>query len=499
MTLRIFLLLFLLNFLSEAKYVLSEKVPSPIPREFRAAWVAHVFNIDWPSSPYLGEKEQKRELLDILDKAKEIHLNAIIFQVRSSADAMYDSSYEPWTSWISGKMGKSPNYDPLSFCIREAHKRGIEVHAWFNPFRALASPSLKPCLSHITQTDPSLVVPFRKTVWMDVSKEESRKRIFKIIEDVLERYDVDGIHFDDYFYPYPRVTKEGKVLDVFPDEKSYKKYQNSGGQFSKEEWRRSHVNSVVEKLHFLIKEKKPYARFGISPFGIWRPCHPKGIEARIDSYKHIATDAKFWAEKGWVDYLSPQLYWGESSPKQNFEKLFRWWANLNKNCPIWPGLSSSWILSKEDPKRESREIIEQLKTVRSESISWKGVIYWSMKSLMENRDGLSTKLKSQVYTSPALIPPMTKFPASPIHLSATRVKLMEEEGGTLIKISPSPSIRKLVLQIQEEASSGKWKTVEIFGEKQRQISISGFPDFFALTPVNHSGISGKPLVFKLVE
>ena len=487
-------LLFQFGFLFlKANYIPSAEVPPTIPREFRAAWVAHVFNIDWPSSQKLSSEEQKQELIHLLDEAKRLKLNAIIFQVRSSADALYKSPYEPWTSWLSGKMGKTPDYDPLKFCIKQAHLRGIEVHAWFNPFRALASLKIKPSPDHISQTSPSLILPFRKVLWMDVSQEEAKQRVIQVVIDVLRRYDVDGIHLDDYFYPYPRVNKEGKVLDSFPDEESYQKYKQSGGKLSRSAWRRFHVNSMVETLYLWVKKIKPSARFGISPFGVWRPRVPEGVKARLDAYQHISADSKLWLEKGWCDYMSPQLYWSKSSPDQNFTTLFRWWSSLNKERPIWPGIASSRILSQEDPTRSAEEILQQIQSIRNLSPSWKGAIHWSMSPLLENRDGIADKLKTSVYTSCALVPPMTWLPSRPPQ--APKKMKIKKQGDELILYLPIVKrLRKWVLQVRYQDK--KWETLDIFTEKQKFIKLSKSPEFIALTPVNAYGIQGDPIVLE---
>ncbi|MFT5409060.1 MAG: uncharacterized lipoprotein YddW (UPF0748 family), partial [Verrucomicrobiales bacterium] len=280
---------------ASAGYVNSSVTPPPLTREFRGAWVASVFNIDWPSRAGLSATRQKAELITILDKAKSLNMNAIILQVRPACDALYKSPYEPWADWLTGTMGQSPGYDPLQFAVQEAHARGLELHAWFNPFRALASAKRTASSGHVTKRNPSWIRRFEGKVWLDPGLPEVRSYSAKVIMDVVARYDIDGIHIDDYFYPYPK-NSSARPAPEFPDEATHRRY---GRGKDRHDWRRSNIDSFVGGLYSSIKRKKPWVKFGISPFGIWRPGHPSNVKAHLDSYSMIFGDSRSWLRNGW--------------------------------------------------------------------------------------------------------------------------------------------------------------------------------------------------------
>src|SRR6185503_5461665 len=295
---------------------LSAQEPPPTPREFRGAWVATVGNIDWPSRPTLNTWDQQRELLAILDRAVALKLNTIVFQIRPGADALYASPYEPWSQFLTGRQGRPPEpaWDPLSFAVEQAHKRGLELHAWFNPYRAAYSRDTVTARTHISRTDPSLVRSYDRYLWMDPGDLEVRRRSVRAVVDVAKRYDVDGVHIDDYFYPYP-VTQAGKKVD-FPDSETYARYVKAGGKLAKDDWRRDNVDKLVEALYKGVHAVKPWVKVGISPFGIWRPGNPPQI-AGFDAYAEIYADSKKWLQNGWGDYFAPQLYWPIARPQQS--------------------------------------------------------------------------------------------------------------------------------------------------------------------------------------
>lgn len=300
--------------------------PPKLTREFRGAWIAIVHNIDWPSRKGLSASAQQAELIRMLDKLAALRINAVMFQVRPECDAAYPSAKEPWSQWLTGTMGKNPGYDPLAFyplafCLHEAHARGMEVHAWFNPFRALSNSSYKASSKHITRAAPHLTKRYGSMVWCDPSMAEARGRAMAAILDVVQRYDVDGIHLDDYFYPYP---KKGAT---FRDGKTPAQ-------------RRAYINGFVKSLYAQVKSRKPWVRVGISPFGIWRPGVPAGIEAGLDSYEDLAGDSRKWLANGWVDYLAPQLYWRIEPKKQSFPLLLQWWRG-QETRPVWPGIATA--------------------------------------------------------------------------------------------------------------------------------------------------------------
>lgn len=369
-----------------------------IPREFRAAWVACVYNIDWPSSNHAGAARQQADLRALLDRMASMHMNAVIFQVRPNADAVYNSKIEPWSHWISGTQGKSPGYDPLEYCIQQAHARGIEVHAWFNPYRALPNASLPTSSDHVTRTHPSVIKNYKNYRWMDPSSSFTQKRALAVIMDVVSRYDVDGVHIDDYFYPYPDVDSKGRAKIEFPDGKTPAQ-------------RRVAVDGFVRDMYSSVKKKKPWVRVGISPFGIWRPGVPEGTTASIDAYHHLAADSRKWLQEGWCDYLSPQLYWRIEGP-QSFSRLLAWWRAQGTR-PVWPGIATARVGSGEDPGRPASEIVNQVSLSRSIGRNYVGQVFWSMKSLMENRGGVSDELRKKFYQQPSLVPPMPWINAKP--------------------------------------------------------------------------------------
>src|SRR5438128_2395687 len=309
--------------------------PPPAMREMRGMWVATVTNIDWPSKPGLSCEEQQKEMIAILDRARELKFNAIILQVRTSCDAFYPSDLEPWSEYLTGQQGKPPEpfYDPLAMWIEQAHARGLELHAWFNPFRARHPAAKSDSPQHISKTHPELVKQYGKYQWLDPGEPAAREHTLKVFRDVVHRYDIDGVHIDDYFYPYPE-----KGVD-FPDEASWQRYQKSGGKLSRADWRRQNINDLIEKTYAMIKQEKPHVKFGISPFGIWKPGFPAAV-AGFNQYDSLYADAKLWLNKGWCDYFTPQLYWRISATSQPYKGLLDWWISENsKGRNIYPGLA----------------------------------------------------------------------------------------------------------------------------------------------------------------
>ena len=379
-----------------------------IPREFRAVWIASVANIDWPSEPGLSAGEQKSELRSLFDKAAMLNMNAIILQVRPAADALYKSDMEPWSEYLTGEMGKSPDpeYDPLEFAIEEAHRRGMELHAWLNPFRAL-HPSSDSLITedHVAKNHPDYVVEYGDQLWMDPGFEEVRQYNVDVAVDILERYDVDGIHLDDYFYPYRIQDDDGEDVD-FPDSLSWKAKADEVENDSlpdRDEWRRQNVNDYIENLYQSIRERDDYAQVGISPFGIWRPGYPEQIEG-MDAYEDIYADSRKWLNEGWVDYFTPQLYWPIDQNEQSYNALLEWWNSENPHGRhLWPGNFISRVGLTPENLWEASEIIAQVRATRDRHPS-DGNIHFSMQALTQDDDTLSRLLAEQVYSEPALVP-----------------------------------------------------------------------------------------------
>ncbi|HEU0052128.1 MAG TPA: family 10 glycosylhydrolase, partial [Longimicrobium sp.] len=247
-----------------------EDAPPAVRREFRAVWVATVANIDWPSRPGLPADSARRELDAILDRSAELRLNAIVFQVRPAADALYPSTLEPWSEYLTGAQGTPPDqaWDPLAYAVEGAHRRGMELHAWFNPYRARHPSAKSPnSATHISRANPELVKRYGQYLWMDPGEPAVQQRSIDVMMDVVRRYDVDGVHIDDYFYPYPERDSAGANID-FPDSASWARYVAGGGRLSRDDWRRHNVDVFIQRLYREIKNEKPWVKFGISPFGI---------------------------------------------------------------------------------------------------------------------------------------------------------------------------------------------------------------------------------------
>ena len=375
--------------------------PPALP-EFRAAWVATVANIDWPSRKDLSVSQQQAELVALLDRAADLNLNAIVFQVRPAADAMYASKLEPWSPFLTGEMGQAPDphYDPLEFAVAEAHARGLQLHAWFNPYR-VRHPSApgEPSDNHISRTRPELVRSYGKYLWLDPGEPAAAEHSLAVIADVVRRYQVDGVHIDDYFYPYPIKDDQGRHVS-FPDDDSYARAKTS---LSRDDWRRQNVDRFIERMYRDVKAIRPRVLVGVSPFGIWRPGHPEGI-AGFDQYASLYADARKWLREGWVDYFAPQLYWKIDSAGQSFPKLLAWWAEQNvHDRHIWPGLYTSRVASPGNGNWPAEEIVNQIETARRIDGA-NGHIHFSMKALMDNRGGLAKRLQRETYENPAPVP-----------------------------------------------------------------------------------------------
>lgn len=343
------------------------KVP-PVETEFRGVWLTSVENINWPSKPGLGMEQQKKELLQYLDKAVEGHFNAVIFQVRPCADAFYKSDLEPWSYYLTGEIGKDPGWDPLAFACEAAHARGLELHAWLNPFRVKQSGSKAvDTPAAINVQHPEWVRKYGKLLWMDPADPEVRAHSLAVVNDIVKRYDVDGVHIDDYFYPYPVEDEKTKKDIEFPDDATFAKYGNG---MSRHDFRRAAINDFIEKLYTQTKATKSWVKVGISPFAIWRPGNPAQIKG-FDSYDKLYGDSKLWLREGWVDYMVPQLYWAIGQTPQSFPVLLNWWLGENvKGRYVWSGLYSSKTDGpppKEPgaaPKWEVSEIEYQIRTTR---------------------------------------------------------------------------------------------------------------------------------------
>lgn len=368
-------------------------------REFRAAWIASVANINWPSKPGLSTEEQKAEAITLLNYLKTNNFNAVILQVRPQADALYQSDIEPWSYFLTGQQNKAPDpyYDPLAFWTAEAHKRGIELHAWLNPYRAHHTTGKSISERSVVRTNPEMVYLLKEGFWwMDPALKSTQDHTVKVVMDIVKRYDIDGIHFDDYFYPYPSYNGDKD----FPDDKSWNAYLKSGGKLSRGDWRRDAVNKLIHRLYDEIKKEKKHVKFGISPFGIWRPGYPAQVEG-FDQYEKLYADAKLWLNKGWIDYFTPQLYWPTNKLGQSFPVLLGWWQEENTHKRhLWPGIS---IGTDKNGLANNQEVISQIMISRGMMPKSMGIVHWNISSLTKNPT-LTREIKEGPYKTPALVP-----------------------------------------------------------------------------------------------
>lgn len=394
-----------------------------IDREFRGAWIASVANINWPSRTNLTSEQQKSEAIEMLNMLQNNNFNAVILQVRPSGDALYKSSHEPWSYFMTGEIGREPYpyYDPLEFWVEEAHKRGIELHVWLNPYRAHHSNGGKITSQSLANKFSDVTYRLRNGMyWFDPASPVIQDHVSKVVNELVKKYDIDAVHFDDYFYPY--ATYNGGA--DFPDSKTWNAYRNSGGNLSRADWRRDNVNRFVERIYKEIKNEKNYVKFGISPFGIWKPDYPTGIKGS-SQYDELYADAKLWLNKGWVDYFAPQLYWPVNSTGQSFPKLLEWWKTENNfNRHLWPGLNTVEIKVSDKPS----EIVNQIELSRQILKDDTGEIHWSIAGLTKSWS-MQDAIKTRVYQDKVLIP---RSPWLKIDKELSQPKLnLKNNGGNI--------------------------------------------------------------------
>ena len=372
--------------------------------ELRAAWIATVMNIDWPSAKDLNVASQKAEFIYLLDSLQSLNMNAVIVQIRPVADAFYPSQYEPWSEYLNGVQGLPPMpfYDPLKFMIEEAHKRNMEFHAWLNPYRAvfdIKTSRIAP--THITRIHPEWFVTYGTKKYFNPALPEVMQYVTRVVKDIATRYDIDAIHMDDYFYPYRIPGKE------FPDAAAFRKY---GKGMEKDDWRRSNCDSIIKMLHEAIVLTNPMIKFGISPFGVWRnkslDSDGSDTKANQTNYDDLYADILLWLKKGWIDYVAPQLYWETGHPLCDYETLLDWWGSHTYGRHLYIGHGIYKALEKPTAAwRNKNELPNQIKLLRDNK-NVQGSIYYNCTSLLKNPNGWADSLHNNYYNSPALIPPM---------------------------------------------------------------------------------------------
>lgn len=472
--------------------------PSPPLREFRGVWVATVYNIDWPSRPGLSAAQQQAEMITILNRAASLRLNAVVFQVRPMADAFYKSRVEPWSHYLTGTMGESPGYDPLEFAVREAHRRGLELHAWFNPYRARTGSKMAVSSKHVTRSMTSVIRRAGKGLWMDPSSSFTRERMITVVMDVVKRYDVDGIHIDDYFYPYP----DSGGGPGFDDTANWNSYQKKRGRLNRDDWRRDHVNRLVRELYSSIKRSKPQVKFGVSPFGIWKPGYPSNVEGHLDAHGELYADSRRWLREGWLDYVSPQLYWKSKGP-QSFTFLYNWWQSENtKGRHVWPGIAVSRIgRGGEGDGRSASEIITQINTTRKNrgSAPGTGHVFWNDKAFRRNAGGINKALVNSAYSEPALVP-ASPWLGNGKNMPQAVVTQASLEGERLVlKWYPenkrASSVRWWVIQV---LNGKRWSIARIVPGAATGIDVlnAGKIAAVAIRPVDAAGGVGRAVALR---
>jgi len=473
-----------------------ERVRASLPhvdREFRAVWVATVANIDWPSEPGLPAHRQQSELIDILERVRMLGLNAVILQVRPTADALYISELEPWSYYLTGENGKPPEplYDPLEFAVEEAHRRGLDLHVWFNPYRA-GHPTASDTLAenNVLNRFPDAVHEYGAQRWMDPGAPEIADHSFDVVMDVVDRYDIDGVHMDDYFYPYAINDAAGNQV-AFPDSATYAAH---GDGLDLADWRRRNVDDFIERVYAGIKERKPWVLFGLSPFGIWRPGYPEGVTG-FDQYEGLYADARKWLRNGWVDYYTPQLYWSLDSVGQPYGPLLEWWVGENiTNRHIWPGNA----IYRADPGPNKawpvREVVDQIERTR-QTPGASGNVHFSMQAMRADDIQLSDSLLSTAYRRPALPPKTTwlggESPSAPDLEARTLL------GRTHVALSPSDAVPVRRWAVQVLTPTG-W-TDHVLPASQRTIGADMLigAEAVSVRAVTRLGYESKPTILLL--
>ena len=481
--------------------------------EFRAAWIASVENIDWPSKKGLPVDSQKVEFTRLLDMHKRDGLNAVVVQIRPAADAFFPSPYEPWSEWLTGVQGKAPSpyYDPLEFMIEETHRRGMEFHAWCNPYRAVKSighSSIAP--DHITRQHPEWFVRFQNTLYFDPGNKEAQQYVTTVIRDIVRRYDIDALHFDDYFYPYD-IIEGGPPGKDFPDKRTYALYGNG---LSIGDWRRSNTDSIILMIGKAIKAEKPYCKFGVSPFAIWRNIDkdPEGSDTRggQPDYDNLYADIVLWLKQGWIDYVVPQIYFEFSHSHAPYATLLDWWArhSYGRQCFIGIGIYKAGI---NPAWRDPTQIPRQIQALRDYP-QVQGAVYFSSTSFLTNPYGWSDSLRNHYYNYPALIPPMSWIDSTKPHDPLFHTEYDPKEGTTTAWLSKGASgdtLRGFAIYQTDSANTNidsvhalafiPYDPVAGFTVHQDPAEQKGPPHFYFATAVSRNNVESRPVPLVLAN
>lgn len=491
-----------------SQYTFSQEIKD---REFRGVWIATVENIDWPSSKYLSTAQQKKEFIDLLDLFKSLNFNAIIFQIRPSADAFYNSKYEPWSSYLTGTNDKEPlpYYDPLAFIIDETHKRGMEFHAWLNPYRAIVN--YKKYQSNpfrLTYEKSEWFVNYGKNKYFNPGLPKVRKYTNKVIADIVQNYDIDAIHFDDYFYPY-------KIKDEkFPDKDAFKKYGGDYYPNNIDDWRRENVNIIIEELYTTIKTIKPWVQFGISPFGVWRnkSIDPAGSDTHAGqtNYDDLYADILLWLKNGWLDYVLPQAYWHIGHKRADYKNIVNWWADNNYHTNLYIGQGMYRLGDKKEnrywKKKEPNEIEKQLDLNNSIS-QIQGSVFFSAKSFLKNPLEINNLLRTKYYQNP-ILPPSTNHKVKYIPEPVFNIKVKKNKNKTyrlswesIPENKEKKAIKFVVYKFRKDEKidiENKSNIIALTGNKYFDIKKKEYKTayFFVIQAVSRNNNISKAVSFK---
>lgn len=436
-------------------------------REFRAAWIQSV-NGQFRGMP---TEKLKQNLIGQLNSLQKAGINAIIFQVRPEADALYASRLEPWSRFLTGVQGKAPEpyWDPMQFMIDECHKRGMEFHAWINPYRTKTTLKSELAPNHVYNIHPEWFVTYGDQLYFDPALPESRRHICMVVSDIVSRYDVDAIHMDDYFYPYPIKGKD------FPDDASFARF--GGGFSNKGDWRRSNVNVLIKKLHETIREIKPWVKFGVSPFGIYRneSSDPLGSKTKgLQNYDDLYADVLLWAREGWIDYNIPQIYWHIGHPVADYETLVKWWARNTENRPLFIGQSVMNAVQNADPKNLSINQLPRKMALQRAYQTIGGSCQWPASAVVENAGKYRDALIAEYHKYPAL-PPVFDFMDNEAPAKVRKMKpVWTEDGYILFWTAP---------KYKEEMNRAVQYVVYCFNDKEK-VNIDDPSHIVAITRDN---------------
>lgn len=445
-------------------------------REFRGAWLHVIGQTQWQSK---STAEAQKYIVSQLQKLQDAGCNAVIFQVRPTADAVYRSELEPWSAWLTGKRGKAPypEWDPMAFAIEEAHKRGMEFHAWLNPYRVTSNAKDILPADHVSKREPHRFVKFNGQVFFDPAYKENRDFICEVVKDIIDRYDVDGIHIDDYFYPYPANGKKFQA-----DDASYRKFGNG---MNRNDWRRNNVDLLIEQLHTTIKSEKPWVRFGVSPFGIWRN---KSTDSRgsnsngLQNYDDLYADVLLWAKNGWIDYLAPQLYWTLDMKAAPSRHLAQWWNDNANGVDVYIGQDVQRTMNTPDPRNNDRNELDTKVKLSRRLPNVKGNVWWHGYWVTGNYKGVADSLAMK-YQSTIALPP--EYGDKSLKPSRVKDLQVENRGDRLFLTWTSK--RKYHDHTPEETDAVRYVVYEFFAGEE--IDLDDPQAIIAVTPYNSVLIS----------